>query len=331
MNTKKQESLAEREIVLTRVVDAPRSLVWKLWTDRAHVPHWWGPTGFTTVTEEMDVRPGGRWKFVMRGPDGRDYPNLITYLEVVEPERLVYKHGGEKGVEPVNFTSTVTLEALGPASTRVTMHSVFPSSAARDFVVREYNAIEGGKQHLARLAERAATFAKRTGSTPDFVFHRVVSAPRALVYEVWTQREHLARWFGPKGCTISSSKLDLRPDGVFLYCMSFPGGHEMWGKWVFREIVAGERLVFVVSFSNPAGETVHDAAHVGWPLRMLSTVTFEDHAGKGGGTVVTVRWNALDATPEEQRTFDEGHESMRGGWTGTFDQLAEYLGSLAGP
>lgn len=330
MSPSNTESQSEREIVLTRVVDAPRSLVWRIWTEPDEVPHWWGPTGFTTLTQEMDVRPGGRWRFVMRGPDGRDYPNLITYLEVEAPARIVYQHGGgEKELEPVNFRTIVTLEELGPARTRVTLHSLFPSAEARDFVVREYGAIEGGKQHLARLAERATARASRAGDSRDMVMHRVFDAPRALVYEVWTGVEHLARWFGPKGCTLSGCQLDLRPGGTFLYSMRFPGAPEHWGKWVFREIVPRERLVFVVSFANEKSETVRAPFDERWPLTMLSTVTFEDHAGKGGGTVVTLRWSALDATSEEQKTFDEGHASMRGGWTGTFERLVAHLGTLA--
>ncbi len=144
-----------REIVITRLVDAPRELVFDAWTDPQHVGQWWGPNGFTTTTHSIDVRPGGQWRFVMHGPDGRDYDNLITYLEIVRPERIVYKHGGDDDVEPVEFETTVTFEPQG-GKTRITLRSVFPSAEERDRVVREYGAIEGGHQHLARLAEYVA-------------------------------------------------------------------------------------------------------------------------------------------------------------------------------
>jgi uncharacterized protein YndB with AHSA1/START domain len=340
MNAKEPESASDREIVLTRVVDAPRALVWRIWTEPSEVVRWWGPTGFSTRSQEMEVRPGGRWRFTMIGPDGREYPNLITYLEVEAPARLVYEHGGEVGLEPVSFRTIVTLEELGASQTRVTLRSIFPSAKMRDFVVREYGAIEGGKQHLARLAERAAELsggapseASRPHAGRDFVIHRVLEAPRALVWEVWTDVDHLARWFGPKECMLDGCTLDLRPGGRFLYRMrpaqdtGIAGAPEHWGKWVFREIVPQERLVFEVSFADASGETVRAPFEETWPLRMLSTVTFEDHAGKGRGTVVTVRWSALDATSEEQRTFDRGHDSMREGWTGTLDKLVEHLRS----
>jgi uncharacterized protein YndB with AHSA1/START domain len=147
--------VGDREIAAVRIFDAPRDLVWKVWTDPEHVVQWWGPNGFTTTTYSMEVKPGGVWRFVMHGPDGRDYQNKITYLEVVKPERLVYKHGGDKEVEPVNFHVTVTFRELG-GKTRLDMHSVFPSAKARDYVIKTYGAFEGMKQHLGRLEEYLA-------------------------------------------------------------------------------------------------------------------------------------------------------------------------------
>ena len=141
---------ADREIVLTRLFDAPRELVFDAFTDPEHVGQWWGPNGFTTTTHEMNVRPGGVWRYIMHGPDGVDYPNKIVYHEVVKPERLVYSHGGDDD-EPAHFGVTVTFADQG-GKTRLTMRSIFPTAAARDKVVKEYGAIEGGNQTLARLA-----------------------------------------------------------------------------------------------------------------------------------------------------------------------------------
>ena len=141
----------DREIVLSRRFDAPRALVFEVWTGREHVGHWWGPDGFKTTTHEMDVRPGGVWRYTMHGPDGTDYPNLVDFIEVVKPERLVYWLGSGVADDPQRFHVTVTFEAQGKA-TLVTMRSVFSTAAIRDKLVKDVNAIEGGKQHLARLA-----------------------------------------------------------------------------------------------------------------------------------------------------------------------------------
>jgi uncharacterized protein YndB with AHSA1/START domain len=145
---------ADREIIITRVVDAPRELVWEAMTDPKQVIHWWGPRGFTTTIEHMDVRPGGTWKQVMHGPDGTDYPNEHIFKEVAKPNRLVYAHaGGRKGAARVNSEATWTFETVAPGKTKVTIHMVFPTAADRETVVKEYGAIEGGKQTLERLAE----------------------------------------------------------------------------------------------------------------------------------------------------------------------------------
>ncbi|HRG96421.1 MAG TPA: SRPBCC family protein [Polyangiaceae bacterium] len=140
----------EREIRLERVVAAPRALVWKVLTDPAHVNKWWGPDGFTNVDVEQDVRVGGVWKFAMIGPDGKRWPNKSTYVELTEPERLVYDHGDW---ETVMFRAEVTLTAErdeGDDKTRVSMRLVCPSRAERDAKVSGF-AIEGGRQHLRNL------------------------------------------------------------------------------------------------------------------------------------------------------------------------------------
>jgi len=141
-----------RMIIGTRVLDAPRELVWRAWTDPKHLAQWWGPNGFTTTTSSFDMRVGGVWRFVMHGPDGRDYQNRITFDEIVKPERIVYHHGGGEDVEPVQFRTTVAFEDLD-GKTRLTMTGVFPSAAERERVIKEYGADQGLVQTLSRLAD----------------------------------------------------------------------------------------------------------------------------------------------------------------------------------
>jgi len=149
------ERPSDREVVLKRRVGAPPELVWKAWTEVEHVGRWWGPDGFTTTTREMNVQPGGLWIFTMHGPDGTDYPNKITYLEVEAPSRLVYKHGGEKEFEPVNFEVETTFKPESE-STLITMRMRFPSASALEHVIENYGALEGGRQTLARLDDYLA-------------------------------------------------------------------------------------------------------------------------------------------------------------------------------
>jgi uncharacterized protein YndB with AHSA1/START domain len=151
-----------RSIIGMREFDASRDLVFAAWTDPKHLAQWCGPIGFTTTTMSFDLRPGGIWRFVMHGPDGRDYQNRITFDEVVPPERIVYRHGGGEDVEPVQFHQTVIFEDLGNR-TRMTWRGEFPSAAERDRVIKEYRAAQGLAQTMARLGEYvSAGLASRT-------------------------------------------------------------------------------------------------------------------------------------------------------------------------
>jgi uncharacterized protein YndB with AHSA1/START domain len=145
----------EREIVITRLFDAPRELVFVAWTDPNHVVHWWGPHGFTNTIDEMDVRPGGVWRFVMHGPDGVDYQNQIVFVEIVKPERLLYTHGSGEPNDPDQFEVTVTFDDQD-GKTALTMRMLFATAEARERVAG-FGAIEGGNQTLDRLAEYLAT------------------------------------------------------------------------------------------------------------------------------------------------------------------------------
>ena len=151
---------------------------------------------------------------------------------------------------------------------------------------------------------------------------RTFDAPRDKVWKAWTERERLLQWFGPKGFRMTTAKLDLRPGGKFHYSLQAPDGKEMWGKFVYREIDAPERIVLVNSFSDEKGGLTRHPFSATWPLEMLSTTTLTEEGGK---TKLTIEWSPLDPTDAERKTFDTSHDGMKQGWTGTFDQLAEYL------
>ncbi len=140
---------AEREIVITRTVKAPRVLVWQVCTDPQHIDRWWGPNGFTNKTLSFELRVGGQWKYTMTSEEGQIFPNLITYTEVTPIDRLAYDHGDWEN--PKQFVGSLTFtDAEG--GTLITLHTIFPTKEARDEVVEKYGAIEGGKQTLGRLA-----------------------------------------------------------------------------------------------------------------------------------------------------------------------------------
>ena len=150
-----------RSIIGMRVLDAPRDLVFSCFTDPKHLAQWWGPDGFTTTTSKFEFHSGGIWRFVMHGPDGRDYENRITFDEIVRPERIAYRHDGGDDVEPVQFKTTVTFEELGDGRTRLTWHGQFPTTEERDRVIKEYGADKGLVQTMARLGDYVAVLATK--------------------------------------------------------------------------------------------------------------------------------------------------------------------------
>ena len=156
----------------------------------------------------------------------------------------------------------------------------------------------------------------------ELVITRVVNAPRELVWKAFTEAERLAQWWGPAGYTMLVHALDFRPGGLFHYSQRSPDGQLLWGRFVFREIQAPERMSFVSSFADEAGNITRAPFSSTWPLEIINTVLLSEAEGR---TTVTLRGGPINATLEEHETFWKAQESVRQGFAGTFDQLAAYL------
>jgi uncharacterized protein YndB with AHSA1/START domain len=312
-------STTDRELVATRVFDAPRELVFKLWTSPEHLGKWWGPRGFTTTTSSMDFRPGGVWRLCMHGPDGTDYENRITFTEIVEPERIGFRHGGGDDVEPVSHETVATFEEVG-GKTKITMRLIFASAEHRDFVVEKYGAAEGLVQTIDRLAEVATEGAGTrtnalTVSLPsdlEFRLTRTFDAPRELVWEALSKPEHLRQWMGPPGMTMTTCEMDRRPGGAWRFVLRGPDGHEAPFKGVYREIVPPERVVQTFIYDV---DVIRD-------FESIETLTLTEHRGKTT-LAVTVRHQSTEAR--------DGHllSGMEGGAGQSYDRLEELLKTMA--
>ncbi|MFY1654400.1 SRPBCC family protein [Solwaraspora sp. WMMB762] len=157
--TPAKPATADREIVISRVIDAPPELVFEAFTEVRHLSRWWGPEGFSTTTRSFEFRVGGEWDFVMHGPDGTNYSEWITWTEIVPPQRIALLHG-ESRDDPNAFESTLAFAPDG-AATRIVMRTVFPTRELRDQAVEKYHAIEGGEQTLSNLAAYVAELTQR--------------------------------------------------------------------------------------------------------------------------------------------------------------------------
>ncbi len=143
---------SDREVVFRRLVDAPPELVWKIWSDPEHLRHWYGPAGFSLTTQEFAFETGGVWRFVMHGPDGTDYPNLVVFREIVPPSRLVYENGWDLPGAPLDFVVVVSLVPEGK-QTRFSLHMTFRDAAALKTATEVYGVVQGGIETLERVAE----------------------------------------------------------------------------------------------------------------------------------------------------------------------------------
>ena len=312
METKNQtvSKTADREISITRILNAPKELVFEVWTDPKHIPEWWGPNGFTTTIHEMDLRPGGKWRHTMHGPDGKGYPNEATFTEIVKPDLIKFTHALPK------FDVTVTFEAVGN-KTRLTMCNVFETAEIRNIIAKEHGAIEGQKQTIDHFEELLS----KMSEGKELVITRTFNAPRKLVYKAFSEAEALAQWWGPKGAEIGVNKFDFKPGGIFHYSMQSPMG-DMWGRFYYMEIVEPERIVFTNSFSDKNGNITRAPFSNDFPLEIMNILTLKEQEGK---TTVTLKGSPINATEAEFNFFTNMFSGMQQGFAGTFDQLEEYL------
>jgi uncharacterized protein YndB with AHSA1/START domain len=146
----------EREIVLSRVIDAPRDLVYRAWTESGRMFKWLGPKGFRCeVRQHGDAKVGAVWRFDMIAPNGHRYDNRMTFLEVIPNEKLVLNHGVDKDDDPNRFHVTITFDQQSDGRTVLTLRQLHPSKAQRDATIG-FGAVELGYQTLDKLAEYLA-------------------------------------------------------------------------------------------------------------------------------------------------------------------------------
>ena len=312
------------EIAITRVYDAPVQLVWDAWTDPEQVAQWWGPRGFTLTTHSKDLRPGGSWVYTMHGPDGVDYPNMTRYIEVEPCSRLVYDHGANDHQPPMFRVTVAFTDVAG--KTRMDMRMTFPTpEAARE--AKKFIRKAGGNSTWDRLAEYLE---EETSGRDVFVINHTFDAPIDLVFEMWTDPRHLARWLPPRGFTMRFIEPDLREGGVTFWSMTDGGEITFHGQSEYLEIDRPRRLVYTQWFCDERKNVSRHPLMPTWPERMLTNVELASESPDR--TRVTVKWEIHgDATPAEVAEFDNEKGGMTQGWTGSFEKLETILEGVRQP
>ena len=297
------DDYANRELVTTRVFDAPRELVFRAWTDPEHLVKWWGPNGFTTTSLEFDLRPGGAWRLVMHGPDGTDYPGEFRFIEIAGPERLVLEHASPK------FRLTILFDDID-GKTKITFRQLFDT--LQTYRSLKHLALPGNEQLFDKCAVELAAMG---AGSHEMRISRVVLAPRELVWTAWTNPVHLAKWWGPRGFSCPHCELDLRLGGKLRVDMQHPDGtvRPMVGE--FLEIVPPERLVFTAMPLGPNGKPFFEATNA------------VDFRQEGPMTRINVRATVEKIHDPITLRFLSGRDQ---GWSESLYRLADVLDEMAG-
>lgn len=145
----------DREVVIARVVDGGREAAFEAWADPKQIVQWFGPDGFSIETDEIDIRPGGRWRFDMVAPDGTRYSNRMLFHRIEAPALIEVEHGSDTEDDPERFRMLVTFDAQDNGKTVVTLRQMHPNAARRRAVIG-FGAVEYGAQTLGKLADHVA-------------------------------------------------------------------------------------------------------------------------------------------------------------------------------
>jgi uncharacterized protein YndB with AHSA1/START domain len=258
----------ERDVVMTRVFNAPRHLVFDAWTRPELLVRWYGARGWSLPVCEIDLRPGGTYRYVLRGPDGAEVTLRGTYREVAPPERLVsteaFSQGfSEEGWRPEDETVSTMLLTEQDGQTTWSLTTTYPTREVRDAAYAMKQAWDGMSYSLDRLDELLRT--------RDLVVTRLFNAPVERVWHAWTESDDVKEWWGPLGFSAPIANMDVRVGGTSLVCMRSPDGVEFYNTWTYRRVDRLERLEFVVGFANAKGEQV-TPAELGLPPELSREV-----------------------------------------------------------
>jgi uncharacterized protein YndB with AHSA1/START domain len=305
-------------ISIIRLYDAPLVAVWEAWTIPEEIAQWWGPRGFTLTTHDRDLRTGGHWHYTMHGPDGTDYENTTQYLEVLPMQRMVYDHGGHRDRPPLFRVTVLFTERDGRTQMDMRMAFATPEIAVE---MRGFVRKAGGEATWDRLAEYLG---KRQAGKELFFIARSFPTPIERVYEMWTKPEHLAQWLPPTGASMRFLRAEPKMGGSSFYEMKFADGAPLYGLIKYLELENPTRIVYTQQFCDATERVIRPPFFKDWPLLMHTTVQLASEAEET--TRVSVRWEPVDALPEDIEEFVNQRTNMTGGWTGSFDKLEALVG-----
>lgn len=256
--TLKVTTPTDREIVMTRVFDAPRHLVFAALTKPELLKRWlFGPPGWSLAVCEIDLKVGGTYRYVWRGPDGTEMGMGGVYREIVSPERLVATEAFDDPWYPGEAVGTIVLIERG-GKTTLTNTVLYASREARDIALSSNmeHGMAVGYDRLAELLESGVAQGEMTMSdhnTRDLIVTRTFDAPIGQVWNAWTDPKYVMQWWGPDGFTSPVAKMDVRAGGTSLVCMRSPEGQDLYSTWEYKKIVPMQRIEYIHNLADKDG------------------------------------------------------------------------------
>lgn len=290
-----------KEVTIKRTFDAPLELVWEVWTNEKHLANWWGPKPFTNPRCEWNAKPGNKIHIDMKAPDGTIYPMGGEFISIIPFKKIVFKsiamdpEGNHlfEGMNTVDFSEE-------DGKTTVNVHAKV-TDADPEFAHYLEGMYEGWNGSFDKLDNYTSNQNK------ELFYERIVNASQELVYEVWTNPEHLAKWYGPNGFTITTKSMEVKPDGIWSYIMHGPDGRDYPNKIIFIEVVKPERLVYRQMDDDPDLE----------PVDFQTTTTFE----KIDDNTTKVTMHGTFKSAEDLKRVSRTYHAVEGGHQ-TMDKMA---------
>jgi len=318
---KADQNKNSNDLMIVRIFDAPRELVWKAWTEPENVKRWWGPKGFTSPVSKIDLRVGGRSLYAMRSPEGKDFWSTGVYREIVPFERIVAtdsfadengnivpaSHYGLSGVWPLELLVTVTFEEQSGRTKFTLRHVGLPPGEMSDLTKAGWNEsfdkLEKVLEEEKSRREKTVLIAEPGKQESSII--RIFDAPCERVFRASTDPKLIPRWWGPRRYTTTIDRMDVRPGGSWRFIQRDADGNEFAFHGVYHEI-SPRRLVQTMEFEGMPG-------HV-----LLEIVTFEDIGGK----TRMVEKSVFESVEDRDGMLKSGMEE---GAIETTDRLAELV------
>jgi uncharacterized protein YndB with AHSA1/START domain len=307
-----KSNTSERELRISRLLNAPVDQVWKAWTDPSHIINWWGPEGFSNTIHKMDLQPGGEWVLTMHGPDGKNYPNKSIFREIIPLKKIVFDHFNP------DFTTTIEFEGK-TEKTMLTWHMLFPTKELFDAVVKTFRADEGLKQNVTKLetyltsqSNKMKTIYSKDVAGKKILVTRNFDAPLELVWKAWTETAMLDEWWAPKPWKTETKSMQFEKGGTWLYAMAGPANEKHWCRADYQEIIPFETFTGLDCFCDESGNINHQLPANKWVVRFEKA---------GNATTVKVEIS-FTTTEEMEKIIQMGFEQ---GFAMAHDNLDELL------